>query len=255
MRSVPPNVIVGEEGTLKTKADADAFVRKLQSHFPTRKGEPMAAAPDIVVGKMIETHEDAEQNKGSIGSAHTDVRMLPSGVATWEGFELFTPGRPGEHNKLLDYKSGEKIMMNFKIPHAEERPKDGELPVVRGPKSWMTIAARKPAVLNPGEPGATAHKWARIEQLDTFHWTAGTQDEHYKEFRLDFNKHEKLSGRWVMMYAPLRAGKFWLMTRPEEQRMDAERNEKGMEYRKLIDEVSGALGSGKSADDIEKGWT
>ncbi len=203
----------------------------------------------------FESHEDAEQNKGSIGSAHTDVRMLPSGVATWEGFELFTPGRPGEHNKLLDYKSGEKIMMNFKIPHAEERPKDGELPVVRGPKSWMTIAARKPAVLNPGEPGATAHKWARIEQLDTFHWTAGTQDEHYKEFRLDFNKHEKLSGRWVMMYAPLRAGKFWLMTRPEEQRMDAERNEKGMEYRKLIDEVSGALGSGKSADDIEKGWT
>ncbi len=106
MKSLPPNVIVGEEVTLKTKADADAFVRKLQSHFPTRKGEPMAAAPEIVVGKMIETHEDAEQ----MGRELKDILSKPVTTATESQGVLWHDDVRAKLDKFQDLKDERKTL-------------------------------------------------------------------------------------------------------------------------------------------------
>ena len=103
--------------------------------------------------------------------------------------------------------------------------------------SWLRYGLGKVKIFLPGQAGTvgtTPEHFAVIDGIGTFKWKAGVQDNHYKEFWIEFNsgskeyeKLKKLNGRVVAMFAPLKdpEGKerrVWLIMRPKDQEMKSE---------------------------------
>ncbi len=166
-------------------------------------------------------------------SVHTDFRMRPGKETYWEGGEGFTPGNQFMLNKFRQMSEGKldpnaKILMNFKIGRVDEgaSPTAKAQAPVRGPLAWMTIGEGKPAVFPPGSVGSTSDAWSRFTIRDKFHWKAGVQDKHYKEFEFEGSV---LKGRWIFQFVPVgrgdseqAGGRAWMLSRPQKQEFDSE---------------------------------
>jgi len=166
-------------------------------------------------------------------SIHTDFRLQPQGAKYWEGGEGFTPGnqfQPNAFREIAEGKSDAKILGNFKVATGEN---EGKPPgVIRGALPWMEIGSSGPRIFPPGSPGGTSKAYTRISRVDAFDWTAGKQDEHFKEFMFDG---KILKGRWIFQYAELPDGRReWLISRPEDQEMKGEAESGSEETEKAL---------------------
>lgn len=145
--------------------------------------------------------------------AHIDVRLAPDGKDYWEGGEIFIGNVKGL-SKITGYKDNDKLRYQWKQSRAGEKKTE----VVRGALAWMEEGSRKPAIYKPGEIGALAKTWGALIRLDKFKWEAGTQDEHYREFK--FGWKIPPPGRWIYTFVPTEKGRVWMMSRPSKQEMD-----------------------------------
>lgn len=178
--------------------------------------------------------------------AHLDFRLLPTNPKKtyWEGGELFDPASSAKPIKIYGCVIGiTKVMFNFKLETESGGHEVLTGKVMRASNmSWLRYGLAKPKVFLPGQAGTvgiTPEHFAIMDGLGTFKWKAGVQDNHYKEFWIEFNsgskeyeKLKKLNGRIVAMFAPLKdpEGKerrVWLMMKPKDQKMKSKLFEEG----------------------------
>jgi hypothetical protein len=150
-------------------------------------------------------------------SIHTDLRLRPGKEDYWEGGEGFTPGnqfKPNEFRLMAEGEHPGKILANFKVPTVPEAT-EGKKHIIRGPIQWLHIGEGKPKAFPPGAVGSTKEHWSRFFIVDKIRWTAGIQDEHFKEFKFE-GKH--LNGRWIIQFVPVRVGgRQWMISKPKDQ--------------------------------------
>lgn len=148
-------------------------------------------------------------------SIHTDIRLQPSGDNFFEGATFFTPGNQFAENKIRQLAKGaldetSKVLGDFKGG--------------KGSATWLKVGDRSPAIIAPGDPGATSEAFARIVVRDKVKWIAGIQDKSFKEFWFDG---KTIKGRWIFQFVPVsRFGgerRAWMGSRPKDQKMKSEK--------------------------------
>lgn len=145
------------------------------------------------------------------GNVHNDIRMRVRGKDYLVGLTT-TIGSLKMRNKLLTIKEGEKVLVPaFKL---------------KQPLVWLDIGKTTYRVFEPGEVGARERSWARMKRVDYGKFKIGTVDEHYIEIWFDGSK---LKGRYILQYVPVEDGRKWMISKPQEQTMDAEREKGGKE--------------------------
>lgn len=178
-----------------------------------RKGVEEKSLAELEVGMsgqfIVQAHTRGE-------SVHCDIRMLivkPEKADHLIGITANTPGNKEKRNKLLKPRKDEKILCEIKSAQ---------------PLSWLKVGEDGPVEVDPGEVGAGENVSGEFAKIDGGTWKAGTQDPHYKEFQF---MGEKIKGRWMLTYVPVPDGwnkageneRVWLLSRPENQEMDADK--------------------------------
>ena len=142
--------------------------------------------------------------------AHVDIRLKPEGKDYWEGGEIMIGNIEGlDKLKKLDEKN-QKLRFAWKVGHRiEGKP---STTIVRGPLDWLTVGSRGVEISEPGEVGATAHKYAAFIQLDKFRWNIYQADEHAKKFHFEGGRY--LDGNYLFAFVPVAEGqRIWMMSR------------------------------------------
>jgi len=175
-------------------------------------------------------------------SIHTDIRMAPAGKGYWEGFTVFTPGNQFKENKFREVEYA-RMAGTFKL--------SSDYDTAKGPMSWMKVGDGTPKIYPPGAVGSTNDSWSRFKIVDKFTWTAGVQDENYKEFM--FKGGKVMNGRWIFTNVPLGNGeRRWMIYRPGNQEMDKPKKvikESGEQVQELGDELAWTMPIAKSSEE------
>lgn len=90
-------------------------------------------------------------------------------------------------------------------------------PKLAQPKQWLTIASKKPFVVEPGETslGVTAKKWSKFIEMDSGTYQIGYVKRHAIEV---FFNGKHLKGRYIIQFASVAKGRrVWLIDRPKDQ--------------------------------------
>jgi len=141
-------------------------------------------------------------------SIHGDIR-LESDDGLW-GWSVFlgksqdNRDRGPQHDKLIDWRKGDKI---------ECSPKLGQ------PKEWLDVGRGKPLITEPGGPGATSGKSAKFFAIDHGTYKLGVVRNHFAEIFLDG---KRLKGRYLFQLAPVAGRRRWLIDKPADQTPIAE---------------------------------
>ena len=153
--------------------------------------------------------------------AHVDIRLRPEGKDYWEGGEIMIGNIEGlDKLKKLDQEN-QKLRFAWKVGHrVEGKP---STTIVRGPLDWLTVGAKGVELSEPGEVGATSHKYAAFILLDKFRWSIYQADEHAKKFRFEDGRY--LDGNYLFAFVPVAEGqRVWMMSR-----LSDDDHEKGIE--------------------------
>jgi uracil-DNA glycosylase family 4 len=139
-------------------------------------------------------------------SVHGDLR-LEGKDGLW-GFTIFlglTKDNRGPNlDKLIDWKPGDNI---------EAGPK------LLQPKDWLDVGVGKPYVSPPGGVGATTKMFSKFFERDRGTYKLGVARLHMVEIFLDG---KDLSGRYLLMFAPVAGRRRWLIDKPDDQKPMAE---------------------------------
>ncbi|NVM21424.1 MAG: DNA adenine methylase [Desulfobacterales bacterium] len=141
--------------------------------------------------------------------AHFDIRFQRKGDKYWEGGEIMLGNLSGL-SKIYRYKRGQSLRFAWK----QSRVAEAKIEVIRGPLGWMEVGAKKIDIFEPGEVGATAHKYAVMIRVDKLDWEMYLADEHAKKFHITNSRF--FDGNWLMGFVPVtEAGKkgkrVWMM--------------------------------------------
>lgn len=216
-----PNIIDDfklEKGNIDFKED-DKGTGILQLHIMGIEEEKIekldkdaifAARHDLKKLKSILKNNIGEQG------AHFDIRLLRTDDEAWRGGEIHI-GNISGLSKIYNYKQGDKLRANWKSPHVSET-KDEEA-VVTGGMSWFKAGERSVEVFKPGEPGATAKKYAIMLQVDKYKFKCEQQDKHAKKFQFTSKTKTKFfDGRWLFAYVPVAEGRrVWMASKLKEE--------------------------------------
>jgi hypothetical protein len=141
-------------------------------------------------------------------SIHGDIRLeSDDGLWGWSAFlgkSQDNRDRGPQQDKLIDWRQGDKI---------ECSPKLGQ------PKEWLDVGRDKPLITEPGGPGATSGKSAKLFSIDHGTYKLGVVRKHFAEIFLD-GKH--LKGRYLFQFAPVAGRRRWLIDKPADQTPMAE---------------------------------
>lgn len=134
-------------------------------------------------------------------SIHGDLRF-EGDDGLW-GFTAFlgltSDNRGPNFDKLIDFKRGDNI---------EAGPK------LLQPKQWLEVGVGNPYISPPGGVGATSGKFSKFFERDRGTYRLGAARLHMVEIFLDGNK---LSGRYLLTFAPVAGRRRWLIDKPDDQ--------------------------------------
>ena len=172
--------------------------------------------------------------------AHFDIRFQRKGDKYWEGGEIMLGNLSGL-SKIYRYKRGQSLRFAWK----QSRVAEAKIEIIRGPLGWMEAGAKKIDIFEPGEVGATAHKYAVMIRVDKLDWDMYLADEHAKKFHITDSRF--FNGNWLMGFVPVtEAGKkgkrVWMMRQlaPDDhekvEKLSPEQEKEYQEETKLIRE-------------------
>ena len=87
-------------------------------------------------------------------------------------------------------------------------------PKNRSPIEWLNMGKDKAGLIQPGNPGATADKWAKVMALDYGGYSAGTWTDGKYELFMDG---KNLKGRMIIENTQVGENDCWLVSFPENQ--------------------------------------
>lgn len=157
--------------------------------------------------------QEAQQSESELlstdHSIHGDLRFERDGDELW-GFTVFL-GKAAdneEKDRLFSLEQDAKLRTTVKgaIDH-----------------SWLDVGAQKPAIIEPGKPGATKDSFAKIFKEDGGEYQIGVWNRHLVEI---FVTGDKLKGRMLFQSVPIDENqRAWMVSRPEDQTPLAEQRD------------------------------
>ncbi len=91
------------------------------------------------------------------------------------------------------------------------------------PREWLTVARKKPFIVEPGGPGSTSKTWSKFFEVDHGEYEIGVWREHFFEI---FLHGKKLKGRYMIQYAQQGGRRYWQIAKPEDQTPYADKHQK-----------------------------
>lgn len=92
-------------------------------------------------------------------------------------------------------------------------------PKLLQPREWLDVGRRAPLVVEPGGVGSTSQKWSKFFRLDGGTYELGVANRHFVEIFLNGGG---LKGRYLIQSAEQPGRRFWVLTKPDDQRPYAE---------------------------------
>ncbi len=199
---------IGEEGETRSEKAAKFWREHWHESFP-KSGKGQFVYQHHWRG-LSEDEAKAEEKTllDTEHSVHGDLRCSFDG-ALW-GLSVFL-------GKTADLRGGRDL---------ENLPADDALQgafKLHQPKAWLTVARKKPFIVEPGGPGSTAKTWSAFFEVDHGSYEIGVWREHFFEL---FLHGKKLKGRYMIQYAQQESRRYWQIAKPDDQTPYAEKHEK-----------------------------
>lgn len=197
----------GEEIDTRSEAAAEYWAENWYKEFPP-SGKGQFVVQHHWRGLSEEdTKKSNEELLETDHSLHADLRFSVDDHL-W-GFTAFlgdTKENREAGGSLLYNLGNRKLQGAFKLPQ---------------PKEWLEVGKDEPLVVPPRDVGSTTHKWSKFFLIDSGTYEIGVWREHFFEI---FLHGEKLTGRYLIEYAPVAGRRIWLLEKPEDQTPYAEKN-------------------------------